>query len=155
MKGIHLVILICLVLLVGMHTGDEYEIYSNDGIRIHSYEVGDIVRVYIKDQHMIQIVDTTAYHDHLIYTVTIESGEISDVTIISHQETEDYGDYIETDWFIDRLLLKCNEPLEVVKLSKKAPNQVVAITGATITSQAVVNGINECIENYRRYLDEY
>jgi len=141
--------------LVGMHTGDEYEIYSNGGIRIHSYEVGDIVRVYIKDQQMIQIVDTTAYHDHLIYAVTIESGEIRDVTIISHQETEDYGDYIETDWFVDRLLLKCNELLEVVKLSKKAPNQVVAITGATITSQALVNGINECIENYRRYLDEY
>lgn len=154
MKGIHYVLLICLVLLIGMHTGDEYDIYSNDGIRIQTYEVGDIVRVYIKDQQMIQIVDTTAYHDHLIFAVMIESGEITDVNIISHQETEDYGDYIETDWFRERLLLSCFEPLEVVKLSKEAPNQVVAITGATITSIAAVNGINDSIENYWRYLDE-
>jgi Na+-translocating ferredoxin:NAD+ oxidoreductase RnfG subunit len=155
MKGIHILILVCLVVLIGMYSFDEYQTYSNDGQRIKSYEAGEIVRVYIDDQKMIQIVDTTAYHEHMIFTVVIEAGQIVDVSVISHNETVGYGDYIEKDWFQERLLLATDKPLEVVKLSKEKSNEVVAITGATITSRKMVEGVNDCIDNYWRYLDEF
>jgi len=155
MKGIHLLILICLVVLIGMYSFDVYEVHSNDGQRIKSYETSKIVRVYIDDQQMIQVVDITAYHEHMIYTVVIEAGQIVDVSVISHNETVDYGDYIEKDWFRERLLLTIEKPLEVVKLSKEKSNEVVAITGATITSRTMVEGVNDCINNYWRYLDEF
>ena len=86
--------------------------------------------------------------------MVIKGNEIADVVILAHNESKDYGEHVTKQWFLDRLKLKTDELLNIAILSKEKENDVVAITGATITSQAVVVGVNDCIINYRRYLNE-
>lgn len=155
MKFIHYVVVILLVgMLFFYGFYDEYHEYGASGIRVKAYETEEIIRVYVEEQKMIQVVDTHGYHEHLKFAVEIENGQIVGFQVISHNETEDYGGYITETWFENRLLLPCDVPLTVVKLSKNTDNEVVAVTGATITTQSIVNGVNECIKNYWRYLDE-
>ncbi len=155
MKPIHFFAILVIIAMVVFYQIDEYDIYSHDGLRIKSYESENIVRTYVKDQSMIQVVHTDAYHEDLVFYVVISKGEITDFKVIEHRETEDYGGYIETDWFEKRMQVSVSEPLTVVKLSKTSENEIVAITGATITTQGIVYGVNDCIENYWRYLDEF
>jgi len=155
MKLIHYFTVLVILAMVVFFQTDEYKLYSQDGLRIRSYEHGDIVRVYVKDQKMIQVVHTDAYHEDMIYYLVLNQGKVQDFKVIEHHETEDYGGYIVEDWFEKRMQVYVNEPLEVVKLSKTSENEIVAITGATITTQAIVNGINDCSENYWRYLNEF
>lgn len=151
-KVFHYIVLGIVVVLLLFGHYDEYQAYSGEGIRVKSYEYGMITRVYVSDQKMIQVVETDGYNENLIFLVAIEKGQIVDFKVISHQETDDYGDYITEDWFEDRMKVDCSQPLEVVKLAKEKPNQIVAITGATITTDAIVKGMNNCIDNYWRYL---
>jgi len=152
MKAIHYVVVCILIGLFFFASYDEFQEYSSNGQRVSSYEHGIISRVYIENQKMIQVVETDGYNKGLNFVVTIEKGRIVDFEIISHQETEDYAGYITEEWFKERLLVSCVESLKVVKLSKENENEIVAVTGATITTDSIVNGVNNCIENYWRYL---
>ena len=154
MKLIHYLSIVIIILLIGFGMYDEYHVYASNGVRVKSYETDKIVRVYVKGDRMIQIVHTMAYHDNMIFYVSIERGVITDFKVISHEETEDYGGYIEEAWFEERMKVPCYDSLELVKLSKEEDNEIVAITGATITTRGIVEGVNDCIRNYWRYLDD-
>lgn len=100
-----------------------------------------------------QFVKVKAFHDgmYLMISIDIETDTIHEVSIIEHYETEDYGGYVSDKWFLDRFKDKdVMIPLESVVMINKKDNQIVAITGATITSQAVVNSVNLCMKNYNK-----
>ena len=47
---------------------------------------------------------------------------------------------------------KNNLPLEVVKGVATSDNQIVAISGATITSNAITSGVNSAVEYWNKNL---
>ncbi len=75
-----------------------------------------------------------------------DKGIVSGINIISHNDTPDYADHIQEGWFTERFRDKnLSEYLNLVTLDANEPNDIIQVTGATITSQAVVNGVNSAI----------
>jgi electron transport complex protein RnfG len=64
------------------------------------------------------------------------------------KETPGLGTKIEEAWFKDQF--KCKKPNEI--LLEKDGGTLDALTGATISSRAVADGVREGIERYKKYL---
>ena len=76
-------------------------------------------------------------------------GVVTGVTILSHSETPGLGAKADDPSFTDRYKKAVPDGGFVVKKgSASADNEVAAITGATITSTAVTNAVNEAVELY-------
>ena len=75
---------------------------------------------------------------------------LSGIKIVSHSETPGLGakstDERFTNQFKDK---KTDVPLSVIKSGTPKDNEIVAISGATITSTAVKNGVNAAIDAVR------
>jgi electron transport complex protein RnfG len=71
---------------------------------------------------------------------------IKDVNILHHGETPGLGDQVEDrKLFLDQFRGKDISQLELVKGEPK-PNKIQAITGATISSRAVTNGVRDAVQ---------
>jgi electron transport complex protein RnfG len=66
------------------------------------------------------------------------------------KETPGLGIKVREDWFRDQFRGKKSEEL----LLKKDGGELDAVTAATISSRAVVNGVREGIERYVQHLTE-
>jgi electron transport complex protein RnfG len=76
-----------------------------------------------------------------------ESGKITDVKITSHSETPGLGSKAADQPFDSQLSgFVPSQPLEVVKRESSKPEEVEAISGATITSRAVVKGVQAAVD---------
>ena len=76
-------------------------------------------------------------------------GDITGVVILSHSETPGLGANAEKAEFLDQYLQPAPEGgLSVIKYQAPAQGQVEAMTGATITTNAVTNAVNQAIELY-------
>lgn len=88
-----------------------------------------------------------------INTVVIIDGEqnqVMDVKILEHEETRIYAESLTEGWFLDRFRGKnINQYLERVILEANKPNEIIQITAATISTQALINGVNSAIGTYR------
>lgn len=71
--------------------------------------------------------------------------KIKGIEILSHSETAGLGAKAADESFKERFKEK-NLKLSVVKTAPKNDGEVQAITGATVTSRAVVKGIDEAVE---------
>lgn len=78
----------------------------------------------------------------MVQDMTKEKIDVLD--IIQENKTLDYGGYISEEWFLSKDI---NLKLKLVKMSVKEPEEVVAVTGATISSRVVVDGVNEALGN--------
>lgn len=79
-----------------------------------------------------------------------ETHETIDMRIVEHVETDHYVRNMEEDWFTDRFAGKTvAEYLNVVHLEAERDNEVIIITGATVTTQGIVNGVNAIMGVYR------
>lgn len=154
-----LILAVCLVIALFIINSDGYKSqlkqrgYYNLQ-RLKSVENDDVIRVYRADSKIIQIVASEGYNGDITILVSIKDDEITMVDILDHDETEDYGGYIVEEWFLNRLCLPIDNELNTVKIKKVESNDVVAVTGATISSNAVVDGVNKCIKNYGGLRDE-
>lgn len=80
-------------------------------------------------------------------------GKIGGIKILSHGETPGLGANATNISFYGQYKGKSTESkLEVVKTGAPKDNQIEAITGATITSKGVTNGVNEAIEFFNSNL---
>jgi len=70
-------------------------------------------------------------------------GSISGVSIGNHKETPGLGSKASGEFKDQYTGMNTNEPIGVIKSGQPKENEVVAISGATITSRAVTTGINE------------
>ncbi|QOR35401.1 FMN-binding protein [Clostridium sp. 'deep sea'] len=123
--------------------------------RVKKAETSNIIRVYkTKEGSIVQIVHSEGYKSTIELLVAINNNYVEKVNILSQHETEDYGGYIKEQWFLNRLCLPITPKLNLIKINKVNANDVVAVTGATISSQAVVDGVNLCIDNYGGLKDE-
>jgi electron transport complex protein RnfG len=80
-------------------------------------------------------------------------GKVEGIKILSHSETPGLGANAPNQEFSGQYKGKpIEQPLEVVKTEPSGDNQIKAITGATITSNAVTKGVNDAIDFYNKEL---
>jgi electron transport complex protein RnfG len=77
--------------------------------------------------------------------------------VIGNKETPGLGNKIETDSAFVNGFVSSTAPLNGVKKDrgKSGPNDVVMITGATISSRAVIRIINDAIARWQPLMDAY
>ncbi len=115
---------------------------------LRAYEVDGIVKAFV--------VNCVGYVGSVDVLVAIDdvNHSIKGLEILNHEETPRYAEHIASDWFIQRFL---NQPtktyLNLVVLEKENPEDIVQVTGATVSSQAVVHGVNSAMGAYE-YLNQ-
>lgn len=98
------------------------------------------------------VVSCVGYNGPIEVLAALDKNDESliGIQILSHEESMDYAEHIEKDWFLDRFKhLPINKYLNLVVLDKENPEDIVQVTGATISSQAVVNAVNAAIGHYQ------
>lgn len=75
-----------------------------------------------------------------------KEGKITGVSVGNNQETPGLGAKAKDEAFNGQYKDKDAKPLEVIKSGAPADNQIKAISGATITSKAVTEGVNQAIK---------
>ncbi len=80
-------------------------------------------------------------------------GKVTGIKILSHTETPGLGANAPKPEFSGQFMDKSTkDKLVVVKIAPSKENQVQALTGATITSNAVTLGVNDAIDFYNSSL---
>jgi electron transport complex protein RnfG len=83
-----------------------------------------------------------------LYVAVDLDFNVKKIEVLGHGETPGLGDEIETDWFKNQYRGKTLEQLEVVK--GDAGDKVQAITGATISTRAVTDGVRDAVKLLRK-----
>jgi len=81
-----------------------------------------------------------------------KEGRLMDIKILSHKETPGLGAKARDLPFAGQFRNKKAEELTVTKTAVSNENEIQAISGATITSKAVVTGINSAIAYWKQNL---
>lgn len=80
-------------------------------------------------------------------------GKVEGIKILSHNETPGLGAKAPQPKFSGQFKGKpLDKELQVVKRTPSSPNEIEAITGATISSKAVTTGVNEAVKFYNSEL---
>lgn len=131
---------------------ERMEEYEGDGIAA-VYAVGTkgkSPRMVAQESYVPGFNDTIK----VLVLIDIPTGLTEGVHILEHHETENYGGYVTEEWFLQRFVGKdAGTKLELVKMAAESKEDIVAITGATYTSQAVVDAVNMCLINYRKIIE--
>lgn len=100
-------------------------------------------------------VSSKGYGGQIVLMVGISNnGSLKGIKILSQSETPGLGGNSTQPSFYEQYKDKsAKDDLEVVKASASNPNQIQALTGATITSKAVTSGVNQAIEFYNEVLE--
>ena len=100
------------------------------------------------------ICEPIAYNGPVKLAVVIDgnSGLSLGVRILEHEETDHYVRDMESGWFTERFAGKdSSEYLALARLEARGDHDVVCITGATVTTEGVINGVNAAFGLYREY----
>jgi len=113
---------------------------------VKAYKCGDMYAFISKP---------VAYNGPVTLAIVIDgsSGESIGMSIVEHTETQHYVRDMESSWFTGRFSGKSiYEYLKLVRLKAQAENEVVAITGATVTTEGIINGVNAVFGVFREYV---
>ncbi len=89
----------------------------------------------------------------MIIGISPNGQSLLGMVVLESLETPGLGDNIRLPSFRDQFRGKPTEAtIQVVKQGQKAPDSIDAITGATISSRAVTNGINRTMHDVREAL---
>ena len=81
-----------------------------------------------------------------------DEGKLIDIKILSHTETPGLGAKAADPAFSDQFEKKNVDRIVITKSAPTAENEVQAISGATITSSAVADGVNTALEYWAKNL---
>lgn len=89
-------------------------------------------------------VEPKGFANKIKITVGIKTdGSIEAIEIVEHEETPGLGSKIIEEPFISQFdALVTDDELVVVKAGSKSENEILAVSGATISSKAVTDGVN-------------
>lgn len=92
----------------------------------------------------------------LVIAVDSTCSKLMGFEVLFSNETPGFGSRITEDWFKQQFVAAPAGALELVKGgdTKKIDSQIVAITGATISSTATVKIFNDHIESLKKILKE-
>ncbi|HCF50615.1 MAG TPA: hypothetical protein DER60_10050 [Syntrophomonas sp.] len=98
------------------------------------------------------ICKPVAYNGPITLAIGIDkdSDKTTGMRIVSHMETEHYVRDMNNSWFTQRFADKSSQDyLQLVHLEAKRDNEIIIITGATVTTEAIANGVNACMGIFR------
>lgn len=101
------------------------------------------------------IIRPEGYYAAIDLVVVIDSNSqiIKGVRIVRHRESREYVRDFDSGWFAEPFTNKSPTAyFRLARLRASLPEEIDIITGATITSQAVVNGVNTALGVYREYV---
>ena len=98
-------------------------------------------------------VETKSYGGPLQFIAGItKDGTVKAINILNHSDTPGLGARSTEPEFYGQFTDKTQLPLKVVKGAAGNPDEIAAISGATITSNAVVDGVNSAIDYWSKNL---
>ena len=98
-------------------------------------------------------VNAKGYGGNVAFIVGItKEGTVKAINILNHSETPGLGAKSTEPEFYEQFNDKSVLPLKVVKGAASNPDEIAAISGATITSNAVTSGVNSAVEYWSRNL---
>lgn len=91
---------------------------------------------------------------NITFSVGIQKdGTVNGYSITSISETPGLGDKAKNEEFYSQFQNKQVDSFSVVKSAPASDNEIEAISGATITSKAMTNGVNACITYFQNALE--
>ena len=100
--------------------------------------------------YVMTITNHEAYDGELTFTMGITSeGEVTGIACTSISETAGLGMKAQEDDFRNQFQNKKVDAFAYTKSGASADNEIDALSGATITTNAVTNGVNAGISYYR------
>jgi len=114
-----------------------------------------VAKVFRYDNLYAFIVKPIGYNGPITIALVIDggNGESVGMRIVGHVETLHYVRDMDSAWFIERFAGKqSREYLSLVRLAAQSDNEIVAITGATVTTEAVLNGVNAAFGVFQEYV---
>ena len=98
-------------------------------------------------------VNSKGYGGIINFIVGImKDGSVKAINILNHSETPGLGAKSTEPEFYEQFNDKTSTPLKVVKGNAENPDEISAISGATITSNAVTSGVNGAVEYWNKHL---
>lgn len=99
-------------------------------------------------------VNAKGFHGNIGMLVGVSKDEkITGINIVSHSETPGVGSKVEKQDFTNRFKEKSiTDILKVVKTAPAKENEVEGISGASISSAAVTQGVNNAVDYFKANL---
>ena len=124
--------------------------YTND-------EIIGVTNALDKSGNVIGYVINVTSHEgsqaDITFSVGIQvDGTVNGYSITSISETPGLGMLVNEDDFKNQFNNKNEESFSVVKTTPSADNEIEAVTGATISSRAITNGVNACLVYFNEAL---
>ena len=139
----------------GMDSGDFSDISREVLTKVRADKFPAVYKVYRCENLYAFIVKPIAYNGPITLALVIDGDrcESLGLRIVEHVETPHYVRDMENMWFMDRFAEKTvDEYLTLVRLHADAEREIVAITGATVTSEGVVNGVNAAFGIFQEFV---
>lgn len=94
--------------------------------------------------------ESSGYGDNPIVAITAinSDGALAGIDVVTHSETPGFGKQIEEDSFKDTYKGKATKSELVPVESPSTENEVMLITGSTISSKGILTGVNAAREAY-------
>ena len=133
----------------------ELETYlSDNGYKPSVAYIDGIVKALDGDKnvvgYVITVTDKEGYGGNIQFTIGIQSdGTINGISFLSIEETAGVGMKAKENKFKSQFEGRKVDSFEYTKNGATADNQIDAISGATITTNAVTNGVNTGILAYK------
>ena len=108
-------------------------------------------KVYKYENLYAFIIKPIGYNGPITLALVIDSasGESVGLRVVEHNETPHYVRDMDSMWFMDRFAGKSvNDYLTLARLHAMSESDIVAITGATVTTEGVINGVNAAFGVY-------
>ena len=104
--------------------------------------------------YVITVIAKDGSQANITFSVGIANdGTVNGYSITSISETPGLGDKAKNEEFSSQFAGKQVESFSVVKQTPASDNEIESISGATITSKAMANGVNACITYFQNVLE--
>lgn len=137
-----------------MNVADRFVKIEPEGL---SGKISGVYEAYRQDSPVGYVVDVTTkgYGGTMKLTVGIDiNGQVTGVVIGDNDETAGLGARAKEPGFTDQFRgVSVNDTLTVVTQGKKADNEIEAISGATVTSRAVTEGVQAALDTVKLLKD--
>lgn len=140
---------------------EAYKLIMPAGKTFEDYEAkpDDIVTAVVKASDESGVVgwcvsvSSKGYGGQIGFVVGItKDGTVKAINILNHSETPGLGAKSTEPEFSGQFVDKSSFPLKVVKGGASNPDEISAISGATITSNAVISGVNAAVDYWSKNL---
>lgn len=100
--------------------------------------------------YVVNVISHEGSQADISFSVGIQNdGTLNGYSVTTISETPGLGVLVQEEPFYSQFEGKSEETYSVVKTAPAADNEIQAVTGATISSRAITNGVNACLVYFR------